>query len=82
MDVSFTQRFVFSNFPPKGMKKFSMVSWSSFDEMYMRNTPRIMENRPEWLFLADSIISYFHVFSTFFDCFFRNFEESVRNTYL
>ena len=65
MDVSFTQRFVFSNFPPKGMKKFSMVNWSSFDEMYMRNTTGIMENRPEWLLLADSIISLFEVFPTF-----------------
>ena len=27
MDANFTQRFVFSSFAPKGMKKSSMVSW-------------------------------------------------------
>ena len=65
MDASLTQRFVFSSLPPKGMKKSVMVSWSLLDEMYMRNTPRIMENCPERLFLADSIISRFSDFSTF-----------------
>ena len=65
METSFTQRFVFGSFPPKGMKKSSMVSWSSLDEMYMSNTPGIMENRLQWLFLADFILSYFGEYASF-----------------